>query len=120
MALCYLYREFVVGRLSEGQYEYSKLNGWMTPQRAKKRCDRDVKCGGFTYKGFITNDPTQEFRVFFFHLVLNFEDDIEVWNWVTYKAERSYIQFDDIIDPKVEFYSTGKKLTLSQAEVKSF
>ena len=55
--------------------------------------------------------------MFFFHLVLNFEDDIEVWNWVTYKADRDFIQFDDTVDAKVEFYGTGKKLSKVQAEV---
>ena len=39
-----------VGRISEGQYEYSALNGWMTPAEAKDLCEKDPQCGGFTYK----------------------------------------------------------------------
>ena len=39
-----------VGRISEGQYEYSDLNGWMTPRKAIQLCEMDMKCGGFTYK----------------------------------------------------------------------
>ena len=44
---------FFVGRISEGQFEYSDLNGWMTPRTAKDLCENDEKCGGFTYKVFI-------------------------------------------------------------------
>ena len=41
---------FYIGRISEGQFEYSDLNGWMTPKKAEKICESDLKCGGFTYK----------------------------------------------------------------------
>ena len=41
---------FYTGRLSEGQFEYPELNGWMTTESAKKLCDDDNMCGGFTYK----------------------------------------------------------------------
>ena len=43
--------EWNVGRISEGQYEYDKLNGWMTPRTAESLCENDGQCGGFTYKG---------------------------------------------------------------------
>ena len=39
-----------VGRIPEGQYEYSDLNGWMTTGEAIDLCENDAKCGGFTYK----------------------------------------------------------------------
>ena len=39
-----------VGRISEGQFEYAALNGWMTPREGKDLCDKDPQCGGFTYK----------------------------------------------------------------------
>ena len=41
---------FFVGRVSEGQFEYPDLNGWMTPRKAIQDCEEDKKCGGFTYK----------------------------------------------------------------------
>ena len=47
---CQVLGEFLVGRLSEGQFEYPHLNGWMTPRQAKQLCDEDQQCGGFTYK----------------------------------------------------------------------
>ena len=31
--------------------EYEELNGWMTPKTAKRLCDEDLACAGFTYKG---------------------------------------------------------------------
>ena len=45
-----LLAELLVGRLREGQYEYPRLNGWLSPGRAAARCERDPQCGGFTYK----------------------------------------------------------------------
>ena len=76
-----------VGRVREGQYELPQLNGWLSPDRAAARCARHPRCGGFTYKGFITEDPTQQFNIFFFQLLLNYESSAESWNWVTYKVQ---------------------------------
>ena len=109
--------EFLVGRLREGQYEHPALNGWLTPHRARARCERDRTCGGFTYKGFITNDHSQKFKIFFFHLVLNYEDGPEDWNWVTYKAERDHIVFLNKTDPRAELLLAGKQLPLEAAKV---
>ena len=41
-----------VGKLISTQcIEYEALNGLMTPKIAKKLCDEDLACAGFTYKG---------------------------------------------------------------------
>jgi len=88
---------FMVGRLREGQFEYSKANGWMSPATARFICEKDERCGGFTYKGFISEH--EEFDIFFFHLLINFEETRDAWNWVTYQAEREYITFSDMIIP---------------------
>jgi hypothetical protein len=45
-----LYDGFSVGRISEGQFEYSGLNGWMTPKIATEICKNDPQCGAFTFK----------------------------------------------------------------------
>ena len=110
--------DFRIGRLREGQFEYPRLNGWMTPSRAKRRCDRDATCGGFTYKGFISLDSSQEFNIFFFHLLLNFEDGAESWHWVTYKAEKDFIRFENVIDPESSIYEYSKSLSISSAKTK--
>ena len=112
------FSEFKVGRLKEGQFEFPKLNGWMTPNRAKTRCERDPQCGGFTYKGFISSDNTQEFNIFFFHLLLNFEDGAESWNWVTYKAERDFVRFENLHDPTALSQASSKALQISSAKTK--
>ena len=39
-----------MGRISEGQFEFPELNGWMTPGQGQQLCDRQPQCGGFTYK----------------------------------------------------------------------
>lgn len=91
------YAGFMVGRLREGQFEYSKANGWMSPATARYLCEKDQRCGGFTYKGFISEHD--EFDIFFFHLIINFEDTRDAWNWVTYQADRDYITFSDMIIP---------------------
>ena len=75
-------------------------------------CSPDQTCGGFTYKGFTTNDHTQKFKTFFFHLLLNYEDGPEVWNWVTYKAERDHIVFLNKTDPGAHLLLAGKQLPL--------
>ena len=41
---------YSIGRLAEGQFEYPRLNGWMTPDQATNLCERDLMCGGYTYK----------------------------------------------------------------------
>ena len=88
---------------------------------SRRRCERSEQCGGFTYKGFITDDPAQKFRIFFFHFVLNFEDSVDSWNWVTYKSEKEYLRFENKRDPEAEKYGSGKLLHESQAQVgKSF
>ena len=86
---------FLIGRLREGQWEYTRLNGWLTPDRAKLRCDRDTRCGGFTYQGVLGSTMTEE--VFFFHLATNFEGGPEAWSWVTYMPDlRRMVTFSAI------------------------
>ena len=35
MEIIKCFSEFRIGRLREGQHEFSSLNGWMTPDRAR-------------------------------------------------------------------------------------
>ena len=105
--------KFLIGRLREGQFEHSLLNGWMDPGEARRLCEGDQRCGGFTYKGFISE--FHQFDIFFFHLVLNYEDDQESWNWVTYKAERDYISFPGLMPPSPVLLERYQGLSLSSA-----
>ena len=110
--------DFLIGRIREGQFEYPRLNGWMTPGRARGRCQRDPKCGEFTYKGFISSDSSQEFNIFFFHLVLNFEAEAESWHWVTYKADKEFILFENMTDPSAKQVTDLKSLSPSSTRTK--
>ena len=58
---------FMPGRVQEGPFEYSDINGWMTPSQARARCEEDLQCGGFTFKGSLTDLVTYE--MYFFHYV---------------------------------------------------
>ena len=43
--------DFYAGRISPGKFEYPKYNGWMLVEEAKVKCQNDLACGGFTFKG---------------------------------------------------------------------
>ena len=60
--------KFQTGRLKPGQFEYPKLNGWMVVNEAVDRCEADLACGGFTFKGsYKTKNVKMD--VYFFHIV---------------------------------------------------
>lgn len=82
---------FFVGRISEGQFEYTDLNGWMTPRKAIDLCENDEKCGGFTYKG--ANLIDREYDIYFFHILINVETDTDSWKWIFYKPSKTYARF---------------------------
>ncbi len=42
---------FYPGRVKPSRYEYPKHNGWMSPAEAVEICEKDLACGGFTFKG---------------------------------------------------------------------
>ena len=51
-----------------GKFEYPKLNGWMLVDEAKIKCDEDLACGGFTFKGSFKT-KSQPMDIYFFHIV---------------------------------------------------
>eukprot|EP00092_Neocalanus_flemingeri_P032574 GFUD01035430.1.p1 GENE.GFUD01035430.1~~GFUD01035430.1.p1 ORF type:complete len:611 (-),score=162.78 GFUD01035430.1:61-1893(-) len=91
---------FYVGRISEGQFEYSDLNGWMTPRKAKELCEKDAKCGGFTYKGSKILD--RDYEIYFFHIVINVEKDLNSFKWIYYQANKSFTIFQGIFENENE------------------
>ena len=59
---------FHYGRVKPGSFEYPKLNGWMSVKQAVYKCENDLACGGFTFKGsFRTKQNPME--MYFFHVV---------------------------------------------------
>ena len=59
--------EFFAGRIKPGKFEYPKLNGWMNIDEAVKKCESDLSCGAFTFKGsYLTKNKPME--MYFFHV----------------------------------------------------
>ena len=86
---------FFVGKLDSIPYnlEYPQLNGVMTPKNAKKLCEEDFSCAGFTYKG--AKDLGQKFKIQFFHYLS--KKSVEVakksgdWTWSSYRVSRPFV-----------------------------
>ena len=58
---------FYAGRIKPGKFEYPKLNGWMNIDEAIEKCESDLACGAFTFKGsYLTKNKPME--MYFFHL----------------------------------------------------
>ena len=88
-------KSWFVGRTPPSSFEYSKLNGFYSPKEAKNLCERDIQCGGFTFKG------TKRIKyiipeVYFFHYINEksdyLTDNIKYPHWTTYiVGSRDYI-----------------------------
>ena len=59
---------FYAGRIKPNRFEYPKHNGWMLPREAKVKCEADISCGGFTFKGSYRTENLPV-EVYFFHFV---------------------------------------------------
>jgi hypothetical protein len=89
------YRSWYVGRVPPSRFEYEKLNGYYTPLKAKNICEKDLECGGFTFKG-TKNHSYIEVEVYFFHFVSDASDSLNEYiqypHWTTYiVGSRNYI-----------------------------
>ena len=88
-------KSWFVGRTPPSKFEYSKLNGFYSPKEAKKICEGDIQCGGFTFKG--TKRTKQIIpEVYFFHYISEESDylttNIKYPHWTTYiVGSRDYI-----------------------------
>ena len=63
-------KRWYIGRTPPSSFEYSRINGFYSPEQAKVLCERDLQCGGFTFKGskwikYIVPE------VYFFHFINN-------------------------------------------------
>ena len=68
-------------------------------RQAKLLCDEDSKCGGFTYKGN-RNLLNKDYNIFFFHLLINVEKDLNSLKWTIYKADREFLTFPGVFKRK--------------------
>ena len=69
------------------------LNGFYSPQRAKYVCERDLQCGGFTFKG-ARNISIPKVEIYFFHYISDqasyLNTEIECPHWTTYIVGTRY------------------------------
>ena len=70
--------KFHAGRFKPGKFEYPDLNGWMLLDQAVEKCEGDLACGGFTFKGsFHTKDELME--IYFFHIIQTKKDKLTIF-----------------------------------------
>ena len=88
-------RKWFVGRVPPSSFEYPKLNGFYFPKQAKYICERDLQCGGFTFKG--TKRATYVVpEIYFFHFINEsasyLSTEITYPHWTTYVVgSRDYV-----------------------------
>ena len=86
---------FSLGRIDSRYFYYDNLGGKMKTREAVDFCEKDLACGGFTFKGCLKELNDDEVRRFYFfrfaHLstVRNEEDLI----WITYRVKRPFLLF---------------------------
>ena len=76
-----------VGRIPPSRFEYEKINGFYTSLQAKKLCENDIQCGGFTFKG--TKHGIDKKEIYFFHFVA--DDQISLNEYLKYPHWSTYI-----------------------------
>ena len=86
--------EFHAGRTKPGIFEYPELNGRLLVEEAKAKCENDLACGGFTFKGsYKTANHAME--MYFFHVIPNHNDFKHLY-WSTYRVNRKYVKLSKV------------------------
>ena len=88
-------KRWFIGRTPPSSLEYSKINGFYSPKQAKSICEKDLQCGGFTFKGskkIMHSIP----EVYFFHYINETSSylttEIKYPHWTSYiVGSRDYI-----------------------------
>ena len=94
LLVCKTFSEFHAGRTKPGKFEYPELNGRMLVGEAKAKCENDLACGGFTFKGsYKTVNHAME--MYFFHVISDHNDFKHLY-WSTYKVNRKYVKLSKI------------------------
>ena len=86
--------DFYAGRISPGKFEYPKYNGWMLVEEAKEICEKDLACGGFTFKGSYKT-LTRPMEMYFFHIVPQ-KAGTDYFYWSTYEVDRKYVKLSEV------------------------
>ena len=89
-----IFTDFYAGRIKPGKYEYPKLNGWMLVEEAKEKCENDLACAGFTFKGPYKT-LNRIMQMYFFHFIPK-NNDLKYLYWSTYKVDRNFVKLHNI------------------------
>ena len=89
-----VFTEFYAGRIKPGKFEYPKLNGLMLVMDAKEKCENDLACAGFTFKGSYKT-LNHAMQMSFFHFVPEY-NDLKYLYWSTYKVDRNFVKLYNI------------------------
>ena len=80
-------KQWFIGRTPPSIFEYPRINGFYSPRQAQSICEKDIQCGGFTFKGskkIIHTIP----EVYFFHFINESSSylttEIRYPHWTTY------------------------------------
>ena len=106
------HRRWFVGRVPPSSFEYPKLNGNYFPKHARRLCEGDFQCAGFTFKG-LQNQTSFKPEIYFFHLVNEsatyLTTEIKYPHWTTYVAcSRQYV----VISGNYNFERSGQGVTI--------
>ena len=80
-------KRWFIGRTPPSIFEYSRINGFYSPKQAQLICEKDIQCGGFTFKG---PKKIKHFipEVYFFHFINGsstyLTTDIRYPHWTSY------------------------------------
>ena len=91
---------FIIGRVLPTEFDYADLNGIMRPSEAANVCENDPICAGFTYRGLRFHNvslPETPYEILFFRFIasgINFDDDALFSNWVTYRVNRNFAEYN--------------------------
>ena len=89
-----VFSDFYAGRIKPGKFEYPKINGLMSVNDAQIKCENDLSCAGFTFKGsYKTLNRTMQ--MYFFHFIPE-NNDVNYLYWSTYKVDRNYVKLTGI------------------------
>ena len=87
--------EFYAGRTKPRKFEYPELNGRMLVGEARAKCEQDLACGGFTFKGsYKTVNYAME--MYFFHVISD-QNDFKHLYWSTYKVDRKFVRLSKVV-----------------------
>ena len=89
-----VFTDFFAGRIKPGKFEYPKLNGLMSVNNGIRKCENDLACAGFTFKGSYKT-LNHAMQMYFFHFIPD-NNDFKYLYWSTYKVDRNFVKLYNI------------------------